>query len=647
MQRYFLSLLLLLVAFSIQANNIQVSNVTLLQQDINAKTARVQFNLSWENSWRTSSAPNNWDAAWVFVKFQVGATDPSFTGASSSGTTITVNSTANLRVGMPVRVSSGTGAFAANTVISSITNATQFVVSAAPSPALSNASITCTRIWEHARLHNTDHTAATGSTIDAGLQTPASTFNETTNPAVGVFVYRSSNGTGTNTFNNMQLRWNYGANGISAFTVRVRVFAIEMVYVPEGVFSAGDGTTSSGNGQFLTIGGSTPYNISNENQITLGGSGSNRLGSKIGLMDINDDFSSSAFKTLSANFPKGFRAFYCMKYEITQGQYRDFLNTLSRSQQDTRTATKLAVGTTSVTNRYVMSNTSTRSNRNGIRCDATIDANNPINFYCDFSGNGIANQANDGEWISCNFLLWMDAAAFSDWAGLRPMTELEFEKACRGTLSAIADEFPWGTTAYELTNQLALNNIGAENEGISEGYSTSTTRGNMLSDANNNSNDGIKKIDGPVRVGIFAANALNDGTRLRTGATYYGIMEMGGNLFEQVVTLGNEAGRSFTGIHGNGGLTRSGDADVDFWPGINGNSNSTNTNNTFSGTIGVTAAAGSGRKGSSWYRNPLAGRVSHRREVNVPVDSRTFTSGSGSTILLSDNGFRAVRTAPN
>jgi hypothetical protein len=35
----------------------------------------VQFNLSWENSWRTSAAPNNRDAAQVFVKYRVGSGD--------------------------------------------------------------------------------------------------------------------------------------------------------------------------------------------------------------------------------------------------------------------------------------------------------------------------------------------------------------------------------------------------------------------------------------------------------------------------------------------------------------------------------------------------------------------------------------------
>lgn len=468
-----------------------------------------------------------------------------------------------------------------------------------------------------------------------GLVTPGSAFDAITNPALGAFVYRSTTGAGNNIFNSIALRWNYGSNSVrDDALVNVQVFAIEMVRVTQSAFFLGSGGLEGGS--FTrgdgTVGNVIPFQITSEDAITIGTSSSSNLWgtSTSGTSTIG------AAGTLSADFPKGFRTFYCMKYELSQGQYRDFLNTLTRRQQNNLTATSLGLGITDVTNRYVMTNQSTITGRNGIRCDATIDMFNPINFYCDFDGDGTPNESNDGEWIACNFLLWMDAAAFSDWAGLRPMTELEFEKACRGPLSASVEEFPWGNIQYELTLQLALDNIGTQNEGISEGYVTTTSRGNMLHDLNRNSSSGTKRIDGPIRVGIFAANALNDGTRLRTGATYYGIMEMGGNLFEQVVTLGNAAGRSFTGLHGNGGLTSSGDADVDFWPGINGNSNRSSSNNIFSGLTGVTAAAGSGRKGSSWYRNPSAGKVSVRREVNVPVDSRT----------LADNGFRAVRTAP-
>jgi len=67
------ALALLLFAGSISANNITVSNTKLTGQNTTDGYTLVQFDLSWENSWRTSSAPNNWDAAWVFVKYRITA----------------------------------------------------------------------------------------------------------------------------------------------------------------------------------------------------------------------------------------------------------------------------------------------------------------------------------------------------------------------------------------------------------------------------------------------------------------------------------------------------------------------------------------------------------------------------------------------
>jgi hypothetical protein len=61
-------------------------------------------------------------------------------GATSVGTTITVTSTTGLVVGQTVFVYFGTGVFAANTLVSSITNATTFVVSATPTTALTGTT---------------------------------------------------------------------------------------------------------------------------------------------------------------------------------------------------------------------------------------------------------------------------------------------------------------------------------------------------------------------------------------------------------------------------------------------------------------------------------------------------------------------------
>ena len=618
-----ISFLLFLVFFSSQlnANNINLTNVSIVGQDVINDFTYVKFDLSWENSWRTNTGPSNWDAAWVFVKFRVGGSNPTFTSVSSSGTTVTVSNTSNLRVGMPLRVTNGTGAFAANTVITSITNATQFVVSLTPTIALSNASIECIRIWEHARLNNTGHTAPTGSTIDAGLLTPGSAFDATTNPTVGVFIFRSTIGSGTNSFTNTQLRWNYGTNGVADDAViTVQVFAIEMVNVPQGSFSVGGGDDSQRFSRARST-DNTPFQITNTPP-TIQGRSSSSSATNLGATG-SMDLSGTTTAALATGYPTGINAFYSMKYEITQGQYRDFLNTLTRTQQANRVQTNISAGTTTVTNRFVMSNTSTLSARNGIRCDATIDTNNPVTFYCDLNNNGVGNEAADGEWIACNWLSWQDGVAYMDWACLRPMTELEFEKACRGPLTPVDGEYAWGTPSIA-GSVYTLSGAGSSSEGINTNYSTSA--GNAATFATRGSGNG------PLRVGIFAANT-NNNSRITSGSTYYGIMEMSGNVTERAVTLGNVAGRSYTGLHGNGSLFTDGSANVDFWPGINGNSDPNSANTAFSGTIGVTDAAGSGSRGGSVNQTTQA-RVSDRT-----------TAASALTIRANNFGCRGVRSA--
>ncbi len=65
------------------------------------------------------------------------------TGASSSGTTVTVASTANLKTGTLLKVYSGSGTFAANTRVSSVLGPTQFTVNQTPTTALSSGAVIC------------------------------------------------------------------------------------------------------------------------------------------------------------------------------------------------------------------------------------------------------------------------------------------------------------------------------------------------------------------------------------------------------------------------------------------------------------------------------------------------------------------------
>jgi formylglycine-generating enzyme required for sulfatase activity len=180
------------------------------------------------------------------------------------------------------------------------------------------------------------------------------------------------------------------------------------------------------------------------------------------------------------------------------------------------------------------------------------------------------------------------------------MTELEFEKACRGPLAAVTGEYAWGTAAVA-GSAYTLSNAATASEGIATNYSP--TAGNAIY---TNTYD-----EGPVRVGIFAANGSNSG-RVSAGASYWGIMELSGNVWERPVTIANATGLAFTGTHGDGVLDSNGDANAATWPG--------------------TDAVGAGWRGGSWYNGPNI----------LQVSARTY-AGYSYSYRGDELGFRAVR----
>ncbi|MCP4710634.1 MAG: hypothetical protein GY869_18575, partial [Planctomycetes bacterium] len=99
------------------------------------------------------------------------------------------------------------------------------------------------------------------------------------------------------------------------------------------------------------------------------------------------------------------------------------------------------------------------------------------------------------------------------------------------------------------------------------------------------------------------------------GAGYYGVMELSGNLWERPVTIGNAAGRGFTGLHGNGALDGIGEANAANWPGTN--------------------ASGPGFRGGSWADGAAYLRVSDRGYAALTYASRHYA-----------DGFRCVRSSP-
>ena len=235
------------MAGSTVANNVQVTNVELIGQnttagaDHPANFTMIQFDVDWENSWR-ASVPSSWDAAWVFAKFRVGSADYlSAPGATNSGTTVTVQSTEGLRTGMPVFVHSGSGSFAAGTVITGITSTTTFTISATLTGNLGGSAVVrAERIWEHCWLHQSGHVKGSmgnSGSLQVGLQDESAAFHASNNPALGVYIYRAADGSGAFSTAGARLRWNYGAQGIKdKDLVELKVFAVEMVYVPQGSF---------------------------------------------------------------------------------------------------------------------------------------------------------------------------------------------------------------------------------------------------------------------------------------------------------------------------------------------------------------------------------------------------------------------------
>jgi len=340
---------------------------------------------------------------------------------------------------------------------------------------------------------------------------------------MGAFLYRNADGIGNVNFTGAQLRWDYGADGLNdEDSVEVCVFAIEMVYVPQGAFYLGDGSVTTVQGQFEDGVSGNPFYLTSEAALTLGGGGAGSLGNnnKGGMVTPSyEDFADASSKTLPAAFPKGFNAFYCMKYEITQGQYADFLNKLNLTQ---------------ATARYMSAYNTLYQSITGTHPTFAADAPDRPLMYTNYA----------------------DHYGYLDWSGLRPMTELEYEKACRGSRGVgflpTPDEFAWGDVTLK-TGAYTITNPGLPNETIN----AVTTIGNAAYNLTNNSR--------PYRAGAIAAS-LATPNRIEAGATYYGIMEMAGNQWEYAIATGRPEGRVFDGSHGDGEIDATGMYNVTNWP---------------------------------------------------------------------------------
>ena len=440
------ALLLLTSSNNSNGNALVISGLTVDQA---AKT--VTFNLEWDNSWRTINNPFNWDAAWVFCKFrQCGA---------------------------------------------------------APSTDWSHGMMS-TALGDHTFPANFEPTTSDGVTIPGIDASPNNTGVMLRRSVAGVYPGVAATSVTLNVTNIPAV--------VVGIEYDVKVFGIEMVFVPTGSFFLGDGgiyPNPIGNSGWeintlgsVTAGALTPaYNITSEAGFSmLSGMSSSTVGAAPYVVCANNNVA------LAAGFPKGYQAFYCMKYEISSEQYAEFLNTITANA-----GTALFPGSY---NTY-----RNRLNNTGIA----------PSIY-------VTDRPNRAQ----NFLWWKNLSSYLDWACLRPMSELEYEKACRGQGPAIDNEYSWGNnTIIPNTNQSMVISttipsedgtelvIGPVNSNANTWYCVvSTAVGYTGGDAGLGNNIGDR---GPLRVGIFAD--ILDNTRMLSGASYYGIMELTGNLAEYVV----------------------------------------------------------------------------------------------------------------
>ena len=391
--------------------------------------------------------------------------------------------------------------------------------------------------WRHATINVSGNTPASG----AAITVPAD--------GKGAFIYRSANGIGNVSYAANTLLWNYGVDGIlDNETVEILVYGLEMVYIPSGSFQLGSGGTEASG--FTDGTSNTPYLVASNNAINLGTTAGT----------LNPNGNGSATGTIPATFPKGFNAYWIMKYECSQQQYVDFLNNLDLARAIINRTPSIFTGT-----------------------HPAVVAPQPDRGIGELGFNRMA--------------------AFADWSGLRPHSELEFEKACRGfNTPAVPNEYAWGNTT--IVPVTAVLNDGAADEIVSTPA---------------NANACIVSAFGQrtVRTGIFARITGSD--RTISGATYYGVMNMSDNLYEVCISMVNATGKAIdAAVHGDGNLAADGRTDIAAWQPFQA----------------------FGFRGSSYNGSLAAGRVSDRSGANV------FTISFGGDSNQPNFGIRLARTAP-
>lgn len=426
--------------------------------------------------------------------------------------------------------------------------------------------------------------APTGHRMVANADSAPGAIIEGTADGMGVFVYRdaAADGRGPNDWTlrlKMALPNDVDPRGLPS---PVRVHGVEMVYVPAGPFSVGDPRGINGPDKaFFGVSSDSmgTYRVTSSGPIRLC-NGPNTLCDAETAMEDGPG-------RLPAEYPNGYDAFYLMKYEVTQGQYAAFLNGLSDRQ--------------SAQHDIIAGRNYDRMRGSIARAGDRYIANRPDR--------------------ACNFLSWTNAAAYADWAGLRPMTELEYAKAARGPADPVAGEFAWGSTAIAhgdtLFNPDTSLARGEDRDEFIRGNANYSPASHPWQRGYGATYVGGDGGAGPLRVDIFETHAHRTGAsnlREASGAGYYGALGLSGSLYERVVTATDTVGHRFRGSHGDGNLAYPGWATNDDWPTRDGEG------------LGLRGGATSGYASSS------------------RLARRTYADYDGS-YRFGMGGFRAARTA--
>lgn len=190
-------------------------------------------------------------------------------------------------------------------------------------------------------------------------------------------------------------------------------WAVAMVFVPAGGYELGDDDpTALRFGAFHRVGDdgapAGPLRVEDEREIPVA-----REAGALWYSTGRERYRGDQAGPIPASYPKGTRAFWVMKHELTQGFYAAFLNALPAEWQARR---------------------------------APVDLDGKETETCSIERIDGRFRAKAPE-RPCNFVSWDDTCALFDWLALRPMTEFEFEKAARGPVRPVPGDYPWGTAS--------------------------------------------------------------------------------------------------------------------------------------------------------------------------------------------------------